>query len=462
MDRIEQRICEIIDSRRDALLSFADDIWRHAELGFQEYRTAEKFNEALKSLGLRTEEKLAVTGVKARLHGGTGDPASDTAGSESGPTVCLMGELDALPIPNHEFANPETGAAHCCGHHAQLTGVLGAAIALSDPEIRAALDGDIVFFGVPAEEYVEIEKRNQMRRQGLIRYGCGKCELIRIGALDDIDLVVGHHSSCTKKYLIANRSCNGFVTKIARFRGRAAHAAGEPQRGIDAMAAAQIAMHAVDIQRETFRDRDTVRVHSCITKTESAANVIADEVVMEYSIRGKTIAAYRDAALKVDRALRAGATALGCELTIETLPGNLPIVPVRDASVTGEALALIAGDTPVTCTGPDFHSTSSGDYGDISCIMPLLQFNTGGFSGSFHSPDVSVSDPDDAYIIPAKVFALMGYRLLRDGAVRARGIIDEFRPTLTKAQYIELMESLMTVEKIEAAPLPLLDEESVI
>lgn len=50
-----------------------------------------------------------------------------------------MGEFDALPIPTHPYANPATGSAHCCGHHAQTTGVIGAAIALSDPEITAAL-----------------------------------------------------------------------------------------------------------------------------------------------------------------------------------------------------------------------------------------------------------------------------------------------------------------------------------
>ena len=103
---------------------------------------------------------------------------------------------------------------------------MGAALALADPEIAEALDGNVVFFGVPAEEYVEIEKREQMRREGLLRYGCGKCELLRLGALDDVDIVVGHHASCTKKYCVANRSCNGFVTKMIRFEGRAAHAAG--------------------------------------------------------------------------------------------------------------------------------------------------------------------------------------------------------------------------------------------
>ena len=449
MDKIEQKICDIIDAHRDELIAFGEDLWTHAELGFQEFRTAEKFAEKMKGLGLRTQEGLAVTGVKSYL--------KDDA---HGPTVCLMGEFDGIPIPTHAYANPETGAAHCCGHHAQATGVVGAAIALSDPEIAASLAGNVVFFGVPAEEYVEVTKRNEMRNQGLIRYGCGKCELIRIGAMDDLDIVVGHHASTTKKYLVANRSCNGFVTKMVQFHGRAAHAAGEPQRGIDAMSAANIAMHAVDVQRESFRDEDTIRVHSCISKGGDAANIIADDVRLEYSIRGKTIPAYMDAAKKVDRSLRAGAVATGCGLTITNLPGNLPIIPVKDASVIEEALSHVCGDTPITCTGPEFHSTSSGDYGDVSCLMPLLQFNTGGFRGALHTPDVELDDIDDAYVIPAKVFALTAYKLLKNGGDRAKAIIESFEALLTKEQYIDLMESMLSVENIPMEPLPLLDEES--
>lgn len=445
MDNIEQRICDIIDRHQDEIIAFARDIWTHAELGFQEHRTAGKFANALKAMGLRTEEGLAVTGVKARLKE-----------HADGPAVCLMGEFDGLPIPTHRYANPKTGAAHCCGHHAQIAGVIGAAMALTTPGVAQALDGNVVFFGVPAEEYVEIEKRNEMRRQGIIRYGCGKCELLRIGALDDVDIVVGHHASCEKKYLVANRSCNGFVTKLVRFEGRAAHAAGEPRCGIDAMSAANIAMHAVDVQRESFRDEDTVRVHGCLTRGGSAANIIADDVRMEFSIRGKTIEAYQDAARKVDRSLRAGAVATGCGLTVTTLPGNLPIVPVKDATVVEETLKLVSGDTPVTWTGPEFHSTSSGDYGDVSCVMPLLQFNTGGFSGALHSPNVEEVDAEDAFIVPAKVFALIAYKLLKNNAKRAKGIIDEFEPTLSKQGYHNLMENLLKTEHIDMNPLPLI------
>ena len=337
MDATEKLIVELIDDHQKEIINFATDIWNHAELGFKEERTAKKFSEALQKQGLKTQEHLALTGVKGILSTG-----------RSGPTICLMGELDALPIPNHKNTNPETGAAHCCGHNAQLAGVMGAAIALSDSNILKELCGNIVFFGVPAEEYVEIEARNQMRKQGLIKYGCGKCELIRIGAMDDIDLVVGHHSSTEKKYLVANRSCNGFVTKSVHFEGKSAHAAGAPEDGIDAMAAANIAMHAIDAQRESFRDCDTVRVHGCLTKCSNAANIIADEVTMEYSIRGKTIASYLDASKKVDRSLKAGAIAMGCKVTIETMPGNLPIIPVKDATVIREALELVCGNTPVS------------------------------------------------------------------------------------------------------------------
>ena len=443
MDQIEQKICARIDAHKDEIIAFAQDLWTHAELGFQEHRTAGKFAEAMKRLGLRTEKGLAVTGVKSYLKA-----------DSHGPTICLMGEFDGLPIPNHAYANPETGAAHCCGHHAQTAGVMGAALALADPEIAAALHGNVVFFGVPAEEYVEIEKRNEMREQGLIRYGCGKCELLRIGALDDVDIVVGHHSSCEKKYLVANRSCNGFVTKLVRFEGRSAHAAGAPQDGIDAMSAANIAMHAVDIQRESFRDRDTIRVHGCLTKGGGAANIIADDVRLEYSVRGRTIAAYLDAARKVDRSMRAGAVATGCGLTITTLPGNLPIVPVKDATVVQDALELGCGDTPATWTGPEFHSTSSGDYGDVSCLMPLLQFNTGGFRGHLHSADVEEDDPYDAYVVPAKIFALIAYKLLKGTADRAQAIIDSFEAVLTRDQYLDLMESMLTTEHLEQDPLP--------
>ena len=115
------------------------------------------------------QEGLAITGAKGYLNREKKDNFS----------LALIGELDALRIPQHAHANPETQAAHCCGHHTQLAGVIGAAIALSDKEVAAALDGQAVFFAVPAEEYGEVEFKNSLKAEGKIKYGGGKCELIR-------------------------------------------------------------------------------------------------------------------------------------------------------------------------------------------------------------------------------------------------------------------------------------------
>lgn len=48
MDRIEQKICDIIDKNQEEIKAFGRDIWCHAEMGYKEYRTAEKFLEYAK------------------------------------------------------------------------------------------------------------------------------------------------------------------------------------------------------------------------------------------------------------------------------------------------------------------------------------------------------------------------------------------------------------------------------
>lgn len=448
MDRIEQKICDIIDQNQQKIMEFGRDIWMHAELGYRETRTAGKFAQWLRGLGIETEEGLAVTGVKGYLSG---------KGAE-GLTVALMGEFDALPIAAHVDANPETGASHCCGHNAQVAGVVGAALALADPEVRAAMDGNVVFFGVPSEEFVEVDYKNGLREKGVIRYGGGKCELIRVGALDDIDITVGHHTMSNSEGDIAlgNSTSNGFVNKMVIYQGRAAHAAGAPHRGIDAMNAAMLSQHAVDMQRESFRDCDTVRIHSFISKGAEAVNVIADDVHIEYSVRAKNIDAIRDASRKVDRCLRAGAVATGCGLTNITLPGYLPTIPAPDTRAIDEAMDTAAGKYKVDHVGSQ-HTTGSTDYGDVSSIMPLLQFNTSGYEGALHHAGIKVVDEYLAYVVTAKVFALTAYNLLKNGGDYAHALLKSYHAVLTKEQYIEYMESMLSEEHMDLSPLPIVE-----
>ena len=71
MDAVEQKIIDLIDSHRDEIREFARDIYTHAELGYKEFRTAAKFTEFSKKLGLRVQENLAITGAKAYLKAGS-------------------------------------------------------------------------------------------------------------------------------------------------------------------------------------------------------------------------------------------------------------------------------------------------------------------------------------------------------------------------------------------------------
>ena len=439
MDAIEKRIISLIDEHQDEIIRIGRDIFDHAEMGFREYQTAQKVKEYFRKYGISYSENLAITGVKGLL-----------TGEDNGPTVAVISEMDALPIPTHPNVNPETGAAHCCGHNAQVAGMLGALMALTDPAVKSSLTGRVAFMAVPSEEYVDIAFKDGLIEQGLIEFGGGKQELIRIGAFEDIDIALGHHTKVDHGVMLYNSSMNGFVNKQVRFFGRSVHASSEPENGVDALNALTLAMHALEMQRESFRDQDHVRVHGAVTKGGEAPNVIADDVRAEFIIRAKTREAIDDASRKFDRAMRAGAIATGCAAEIRTIPGYLPVIPSKDPSVTEEAIALASdGRYPVEYENSDVHLTASSDYGDLSAVIPVLQFYTGGYTGALHSPAVRVTDEYLAYVVTAKVFALEAYRLLKDGAQRARSVMEHFTPSLSRSEYIETLRKMRRIEKVQ-------------
>ena len=447
LDAMEQKICNLIDTKKDEIIAFGRDIFEHAELGYKEVRTSGKFVEKMTELGLECETGLAITGVKSYLN---------EKGSKEGPTLAVIGEMDALPIPNHP--NAYNGVAHSCGHNCQLTGVVGAAMALTDPEIKEAMGGNICFMAVPAEEFVDIDFKSQLMKEGKLGYGGGKCELIRIGAFDDINIALGHHSFPFMDMGVYNNTSNGFVNKTATFKGRSAHAAGMPNAGIDALNAATAAMVNVALQQESYRDEDCVRVHGFIADGGQAVNVIADKTVIQFSVRGKTPAAYKDAAMKVDRSLKAAAMATGCGVTIETLAGYMSGVENPHTDVIQGVLDEIKAEGKYTNQRDlGVHSTGSDDFGDVGTLMPLVHFVTGGVGGTVHGPDFKIEDEYLAYVVTAKIFALTAYRLMKNDAAHAKENIKDYTPVMTKEEYLAFMDSMQTTEVVEPTPLPVLE-----
>ncbi|HEV7663275.1 MAG TPA: amidohydrolase, partial [Chloroflexota bacterium] len=111
-----------IDARANEITGLARTIAAQPEVGFKEHRTAALVVERLAALGVTAQSGLALTGVKAKLDGGAGP----------GPTVAVLGELDALIVWEHPAHHPDTGAVHACCHHAQVAAMYGVAIGLLD------------------------------------------------------------------------------------------------------------------------------------------------------------------------------------------------------------------------------------------------------------------------------------------------------------------------------------------
>ena len=70
LDETEKRIVDLIEANRDEIIAFARDMYTHAELGYKEFKTAEKFTRLMKKLNLPVKEHLAVTGVFKRREKG--------------------------------------------------------------------------------------------------------------------------------------------------------------------------------------------------------------------------------------------------------------------------------------------------------------------------------------------------------------------------------------------------------
>jgi amidohydrolase len=438
-NELKQRVYQAIDRRSGEIVSLGEQIRKNPELGFKEVKTARLVEETFTRLGLSAKSGLAMTGVRADVAGRAG----------AGPTFALLGELDALVVTGHPVADPQTGAAHACGHNAQVAGLLGAAMGLLDSQAFDHLAGRVVFFAVPAEEYGDIEWRVSQARAGKLEFLGGKPELLRLGHFDDVDLsMMIHTTSRTEDGKTGvPASNNGCIVKTIRYVGRASHAGGAPHQGINALYAAQIGLAAINALRETFRDEDTIRVHPIITHGGSQVNVIPGEVRLETYVRGRTVEAILDANKKVDRAFKAGALALGAKVEIETLPGYMPMTcDAIMATMYRENAAALVGAENFRQIG---HRTGSTDMGDLSMVMPVLHPYMGGATGSGHGADYMIVDQQLAYLGTAKGLAGMVIDLLADGASGAKDVLKSNKPPMTRERYLSFQRGLAKREVYE-------------
>lgn len=432
-EELKARVREIIRKRNDEVVAVAHSIFAEPELGFKEVKTSAKVRAAFDRIGLKYETGHGITGVKARLEGG---------GHKR--TVAVFGELDAIVCRNHPHCDPVTGAAHCCGHNVQIGNLLAVAWAMKEAGVMEHLGGDVVFFAVPAEEYVEIDYRSGLRNEGRLEFLGGKQQLIAEGAFDDVDMAMMMHVAVTDNpngEFTVGGSSNGFVGKLIEYRGRAAHAAGAPDRGVNALNAAMMGVMGVNALRETFREADCVRFHPIINSGGDLVNVIPDYVKMESYTRASNVEALARYNRDINRALKAGAMALNAECTISDIPGYLPMRPDESFRTLLRANANeIFGEENVV---EGEHAAGSTDMGDVSHIMPCVHPWVGCVAGTLHGADYNVTDENTAYVKTPEVLAMTLIDLLWDGAAEADRICNEFKPVFNKETYKKFMADLV-------------------
>ena len=421
-----EKLIRLDEQAKARVMDTLDYMTKHPETGYREMLCSAYMEKQFRELGYEPILAGDIPGFYVTVDTG-----------REGPTVLVLGELDAIKCAGHPEADPVTHAVHACGHNAQSAALVGVAAALKNKELLDKLSGKIMLCAVPAEEMIETEYRRGLVEKGIIKYYGGKPEFLRRGYFDGVDIAFMVHTSTA---FTCRRGAVGIVSKIVTYKGKAAHAGGAPQNGINALYAATQGLAAVNAIRETFTEKDLVRVHPILTNGGTVVNGIPDIATIETYVRAKTYEAMDKINRKVNRAFIGAALSIGAEIEIDDCPGYAPLK--NDPNMIDIAIRAAAVAYPdnefVLDNG---YSTGSTDMGDLSLIFPSVHPYAPGASGASHGANYAISDPDLACVKCAEWQAMMLYLLLSDGAKEAKRIKEEFEPTFeSKEQYFEYIE----------------------
>lgn len=424
-----KNISQAVDKHSKLILDAERHIWSTPETGYKEYKTSAYMAENFEKLGYKLTYADGITGFYTVIDTG-----------REGPEVLILGELDSIICRGHKDADPVTGAVHSCGHNAQCAALLGIAAALKEPGMLDGLCGRIRLCAVPAEELLEIEYRNELKKQGKIKYFGGKGEFLYRGYFDGVDIAFMIHTGGS---IYINRGSNGCIAKNIIYKGVAAHAGGAPNKGINALYAATCGINAVNAIRETFKDSDQIRFHPIITDGGSMVNAIPEKVVLESYTRGKTFEAMLADNKKINRALCGAALSIGANVEIIDIPGYSPLTNDLGMMELAKEAAQIALPEAEIHYSETAVGTGSTDMGDLSCIMPVIHPHCGGAKGHGHGSDYEICDPIAACVDSAKWQLNMLELLLCDDAKRAKKIIADFKPLFaTKEDFLAYQDAI--------------------
>jgi len=332
MEGLKEEVIKQIEGLRDEIIELSDRIHKNPELGFEEYKACAWLTDMLSQHGFEVERGVAdlKTAFRATF---TGSREHSFDSAQDRPRVALLAEYDALP---------EIG--HACGHNIIAASSVGAAIALS----KLNLPGTVVVLGTPAEEG-----------------GGGKIIMIEQGVFKGIDAAMMIHPS--DQNLISEGSLAVKQIRM-KFKGKSAHAAAKPEKGINALDAVIQTFNNINALRQHLTE--DVRIHGIITHGGVKPNIVPDYAEAYFYVRALDENYLLEVLEKVKNCAKGAALAQGAKVEFEVGRGyrSRRLNHALVEAFTANLLALgVKPDDP-----PEHGGMGSSDIGDVSHVVPTI------------------------------------------------------------------------------------------
>ena len=463
-------IIKYIDEKAAAeIVDISHKVWEYAELSLKETKSAALYVEKLRAHGFAVETGQA--GIETAFTG--------TYVSGSGkPVIGILGEFDALSGLSQKACATEheeivkDGPGHGCGHNMLGAAAYGSALAVKEYLEKTGADGTVIFYGCPGEEG-----------------GASKAFMAREGVWKDLDCALTWHPSSVNE--VVTGTCNSCTQVLYKFKGVAAHAAGDPENGRSALDAVELMNIAVNYLREHMKS--DCRIHYAMVDGGGfSPNVVQPHASVLYMVRSVQVKDTLDLQERVDKCAEGAALMTGTTFerifvdgTANTVPNstlekllwdNMNVVPLPeytkeemeyvskldatcpvtdeiagrgakyDAAIREEVIKLTEkGTKPINdfvmpfYTGNEFEAGST-DVGDVSWQTPAAQFNAVCFTA--HSPGHSWQNVsagaspigDKGTVYAAKVLACAAAELFEKPEI-IEAANKEFKERLGDSEY---------------------------
>ena len=372
---MKDRILQIAAEIRPEIEALSDAIYANPELGSREYESSKLHVALLEKYGFTVEKPYMgfATGYRAEYRS-----------AKPGPHICFMAEYDALP-----------GVGHGCGHNMLGATSVAAGIILS--RLIEKTGGWAVVLGTPAEET-----------------NGAKVEYAKRGVFRDLDAAIVCHPTSIEYY--QSGASLAMETIEFEFTGRAAHAASEPEMGINALDAVIQTFNNVNALRQ--QTKPDARIHGIITEGGEACNVIPEHCVCRFYVRAAKKAYLKHLYEQVANCGKAAALATGCQLQMR--PFELGYDDLATNERLNQLFADSLGEMGVEEIADPGEASGSVDAGNVSYVcptihpyFPITKKNVAGHTREF-ADCTQTEYAKDRMMEAAGAMALTGYHIITE------------------------------------------------